>query len=480
MTEPDNKQERSPDEPFLYESLVKILDGPEPFDITCVTGGRHLGKSAILRRIDAVRHRGSQKMAGEEQPSRGLITPRELLLAGSDRDALLSRYHEAKSEGWILIDDWDRVIRIDAEQVCRVLLDVLKTEFMGEEKIPLVLSARVPVSRWHELLMSLHSVSADISELVESIHEESLLDHLAGWKAEFARQLGDSLKRASIDRAAQDQIVKAVTGVMAKLTGGHPALVGPAYRMLVSLLMQSPTQASPANLSDEKWLWRLLEEFLLLDRGGGSGLQHARRSPMSALRRRVAELRNSRAQMQRKAYWALLHLAKHEPVTVSATVKEVLLGTGLVFTQEGALTIPGALLRDEVISSYRNADQSAVSPPSAPEMKLVPDPNPAGSEGDLVVQTAQERRVVHLRGNVWRLLQLLFEHRDSIVTWKMLMDRFGLEDGEASRRRLTSVKKRLRVRLKRAGIEGVIRSVYREGYKLGTRAITLRNETRAR
>jgi hypothetical protein len=371
----------------------------------------------------------------------------------------------------VLIDDLDALLTANISDKLRDLQDLLgdlwwhlKNQAEGAEgKRPRFLvtaSIEFQGPRAYHIEASLDDPDDRIrwrdnySQFAQGLHRHALNPWEFGWdqwwNEEYVGVFGT-------DRLRTD-LAELWRRVIFDLTGGHPALFGPAVDRLDYLcanpgrlsVPEQPLVGLNAQTEDrdndglELEIRRYLENLLEPE---------SVRRIRSAIRR----LKDSQEVNERAAYTILLRIARENkpsgyPPPEEIPVRRILLEEALAFedARNWNFRIPGSRIRELILES---------APLVEPVFSLIDD----GDEGGFRILSSSGEDRVELTGAAWQVFKELYRRKGELASAAQLKDAAGLPD---DKRAVTNAIQRILGKLKPYGLGHIIDNEYKKGYRL--------------
>ena len=393
-------------------------------------------------------------------------------LAGRNQREARHRLAEHVPHAVILIDDLDVLLTPNIGVTLRDMQDLLADlwwHFNNQVKAPGGASPRFAATasiefqgpRAHRIEASLDDSDERIrwrdsySNFAQGLHRYALNPWRRGWKEWWIGEF---------DAAFEEKLGGKLAGlwreVLLDLTGGHPALFGPALERLHNLcdpkmkvtfdpLEQTLVDPSPApgDRDDdglELDIRRYVEALLEPD---------AVRRIRSAIRR----LKDSQHPNERAAYATVLQIARDNGeaghwTSGDTPARRILLEEALAFESSSTrnLTIPGARIRELILET---------APLLEPTLSLTD----RGDAGELCIRSSTGMDRIDLSGAEWRIFRELHRRKGELVSPAELKETAELAD---DKRAVTNTIQRLLRKLKPYGLGHLVENQYSKGYRI--------------
>ncbi|MBI4541210.1 MAG: helix-turn-helix domain-containing protein [Gemmatimonadetes bacterium] len=449
---------------FLWPALLELKTNitQKGLRAILVMGGRRLGKSTLLRALYDVRDHVFP--AGSETVLvRG--SGRELPLVKLDQrlGAMESGFPTASST--VLMDDIDRLLAADGGQEPHAELAVAR----------LLQSALSPDSRSVLILSATREPTRPVTGLLSDVFNLPCVT-LSPWdnadeaiRAELRREfqetedVGPRVSVWGVWLPVGPRLLDTWAEAVVRVTGGHPALAGPACLALRSLVLQSvmsveaPRTAAGSEVKPQELGARVCA--YLGDTLRRRHLGHARR---------IAKLREG-TDDARMAYDCLVELAyrggRLGDFDPPPSVQKVLEEEGLAYRdpRTGDYVLPGSLLRDAVIAGTEPAPDV---PPG--EIEIRPDPQYPRKKGTIRYRVRGETKVLEIGGTSWPLLSALCEAQGEVLS----IDGLGSLLHVKTEKGIRSAVGRLMAQLRKHSLEFLVENVWGKGYRIRLRAFS--------
>ncbi len=452
---------------FVYsEELETILGSARSLRKILVFGGPAMGKTTVL---EAVRDRSGRRC----ELVRGRRGDGEVV------ERIVSWATDpARRDHDLLIDNLDHVFSLEVERALRDLPDV-------DEGLGRIIATSGTPTKWLEKQGAPPPAPAraDLNLLVHDSTALNAFHHLwldpwgHGWERTTALRVRGALGREAGAPEGDDPVLeelvdrdgrKAYAELLVDVTGGHPALLGAAFRWLIGRL--------------ERQAWRREHATELTD---GEELPDV--SPEAL--QEVLEYDLSESQLEtvgRAVDWVeaqsahaleeLVSMARDGAPRDVVSERTLLSKAGLVRRagDGGGWALPCGVIGTCVLHRHERmpAPQQATPPPSGPQapppapgrapkgVELEPDPRVPDMQGKVVWAAGGARRELALSGASWRILVAISAAAGALVTVPEIAEAIGQESQKAVR----SALQRLVADLRKSGLGGLIVNVRRQGY----------------
>ena len=407
--------------PFLHSAIVdRTAGGPHAVH---VRGGRGVGKSTVLGAV-----------------AEGLSVDRNRIVQGREPETAKATLRTlAAGDGAVLIDDLDEMFTDEVHEIlCRLLASGRRVVVTSTLPPDVSLLVDTQVYRQTNLTGSLLRIWSDFTQ---QFHPEVIDPWPSTWHDRtnaFVRGVLDEKCRAD------NLLVAEWTTAVVQLSGGHPTLLDPSLRAIEGVHGEKRVHGEEAKIhlatpsvDRRRQVYEHLEEALFS-------------SPAFRRVRRVAK------EMQATAPDAHAHLVENARadhiVDFDAPVeyRRVLTDSGLVYRspQSKKLVVAGELLR-RTLGGTTQARRPAV--------RVVSSDADRG-----IVSAALGGRVAHvdLRGNAWKIVKMLHEHPNEVVSVAALMKKTHLDHAG-----IRSAIQRVKGEFAASGLDGVIENVWGQGYR---------------
>jgi hypothetical protein len=485
--------------PFFYSDLIKQTLENAALTRILFYGGRGLGKTMLLRRIQ-----------------RGLLrTPGNVVVPPNEKNDIFwvdGRHAEARArigrwcdepKGVLIIDNFDHVFDKTIDDALLNLPDVDEVPYRivaASRRPPRVLERKVlqekagqePVTAWDDsrslTTFQFHRLNPWDGDWRARLHSE----HDAA-----IRRLQDLLNPLIQEKAGGSKLpfpgpaeLRLWSEVVVEVSGGYPRLVDGAFALLVAMIFNalardgwiSPDDASNHPLRQRcPWEQSLtLQDLGLVEGFEATGVGAVRGRVRNLLEDFLLErqmapieltLTNLKAS-EAKAFTAILELARN-PDTVQvddAKLRELLLDSGL--TRKDPVTrrlyVPDGLIRTTICGmDDSQADEppavSAVAPERLQIRSMTVADDATVNDGTVLLDTTGGPRDVTLSGRPWQVFFYLWNNRDRLVPHAELMEKIPIKSEGAARNALT----RLKDEFRRVGVGDVVENQKGAGYKIG-------------
>jgi len=452
---------------FLFsDELETILGSARSLRKILVFGGPAMGKTTLIEALRDRAGRSCELVRGR----RGDLEVVERIVGWATDPARRDRD--------LLIDNLDHVFSVDVERALRDLPDV-------DEGLGRIIATSGTPTKWLEKAGAAPPAPAraDLNLLVHDSTALNAFHHLwldpwgHGWERTTALRVQGALKRAASPEGGEGDFVelveregrRAFAELLVGTSGGHPALLGAAFRWLIGRL--------------ERQAWRRAHVVELTD-----GEEVSDASP-DALRE-VLEYDLVESQIEtigRAVDWVeaqsgdalgeLLSMARDGAPREVLAERMLLSKAGLVrrSAPSGAWGLPCAAIAQCVLRRHERmpapSPEAAATPPApappppapgrAPRgVLLEPDGRVPEMQGTVVWGTGGLRRELALSGASWRILTALAAAPATLVTVPEIAEAIDQESHKAVR----SALQRLVSDLRKSGLDGLIVNVRRQGY----------------
>jgi len=442
---------------FLYrtefDEILKLIKDSS----VNVTGGKGIGKSTFLFQL------------------RGHLGNDARLCQGVTAEELLRTLSDFRS-GTILIDDLDRILAPEnptgedinrIEKLIQEILVVARPEPGRNTRIVFtsigafdVLSPRAALTT--ALTRLPKSLIANYSNIFAQFHKFNLSPWARGtvnWRDSFEREFSKKL--------TSEQVLECWCDVILTVTGGHPLLFESVIGLLHNLIDEKAERdrqhggpvPTDIMLSGEHNIKSIDDDLRrkrrLICRYVEDSLQR-QDDGMRAIKSIIRHLRDSEFAIERKAFEYLQRCSFSDfcEAPNDMEVRNVLLmESALCCEDKDSLVyrIPGEMLR--ILIRRAGAGRKLIT--------LEPDPSPS-NRGALCVQNSNGTERIRLASGPWRILRILHERLDRLVTNEEILLETGL-----SIRAIQNVVTRLRAKLASQNI--VITNERDKGYRMSIR-----------
>lgn len=438
---------------FRYKADVEQIVGKVVDRPVLVQGGRGLGKSRVL---DYLQMRFGEGMAFRLDGRQGPLACQKLLeWADSGKKVTL-------------IDDLDILLasaasdpRISFIEVLKGVTNCVPDSVQLQSGFRLVATSGISFVRGLDRIfpgdmLSDETIAALVSSNLRQQLETYPLDPWEGrwadrWRGDFAAEV--QAKVEVMDEALLNQLSEAILD----LSGGHPAIFGPAIESLESLRVRNaaernlvlglPADADPT--ADE--IGSAIREFLE---------DKLERRALDPLKSAIRKLQTSTIDVEKEAFRVLVTLAKNEQGDTERArlpVWEILRDEGLVYRDSvlKRYKVPGVLLRRHI----REAVMPGV-PEAGSSIEVLPES--AGS-GIVRLPPGCQKDRVSLSGKPWLVFYTLYQHKGAVVSNSEIQAAAKLPSNGYS---VKNAIQRIQLRLEEAGASGIIVNEYGKGYRL--------------
>ncbi len=465
MEKTDYRTATKPTVPMFWhqQDLTNLLERLKSRPMLLL-GGRGLGKTTLLTEV-------VQALAKE--------SVRSLLVNGRETEQAretIKQTHEPQQ--FVFIDDLDLICTAndeDTESTLRGLRDALWRLRLNQTKhesshylaTACIDPAGPSLRRLAESVQNptLGVVSVTLySDLTQNLESHRLKPWPPDWKQKWQEMFDSQFRHLLRDKVLR----RAWSSTILSLTGGHPALFGPAIRQLTTLCNTSQADKTfdvslvdPAEKKDpvelEREIRLYVEDFLSL---------RAMRPITSSVRRlSVSKLPN-----EIRAFESLLEIARQNTEGSRPPsdfhVRRILIDDGLVYRDNisGKFVIPGSMIRGQII----NAGISLKTLITA-----LPDPENSNDAGEIAAKFGSRDLRITLSGALWRVFFALYSGKGEIIPQEKLQE-LAVSDSDMTEKAVAKDKavrnavQRLNQKLKETDMSRFvsIRNEYSKGYRL--------------
>ncbi len=490
--------------PFLYDNLLdRIIAGTGSRSRWHLYGGRGLGKTVLLRRLQA-QLVPSRRFRTATPPDR--TNEVTWVDARTERPRSVIQAWCKAPKGMLIADDFDLYLDLNIDDRVRELIMspghgariVVTTRERPEQ-----LERRVMAERLRN--PSTTARGGDESPCFATFYRERLNpwlgDHRAALRSAHHNAFGslrrtlswlvDDEARPASRKLPGEDALRPWVEVVGKVTGGHPALVDAAFDLLLVHWLE--WLMAQGKLHDEDLGDHHLAQYATQRPRTGHALfvgmfehpreqgEHAQErlgvlladylgdQAMPTLERAMWRLRESHPDVFMK-----MQFMAEEPGTSAITdqhERRMILASGLAYKDdEGRLYVPEGLIAssfstmDPPTMEGTEATSRGVGEPTGTGRVLGVTVEASGEQrGALVVRTTTGPDRVELHGRPWQVLWFLYQNRDEVHAVPAIRKAVGFPQDGAVRFAIS----KLREHLRKAGYDGVPENVSKKGYRFG-------------
>ena len=493
--------------PFLYDDLLARILADASLDRVLLYGGRGLGKTTLLRRLQRRLVPGSSRK--EPPPER---TPQATWVDRRTPEgaARIVRWC-LRPQGTLIVDDFEHVFTPQVDDAILSLPDTSNGSYrvvVASRKPPRVLERDVLQARvtaggahttpWDDsraiptfLSMRMNPWQGDWQARLEVAHHAAM----QRLRQETRTRVPDAQVETALELLPSKAAVKSWVELVRQVTGGHPGLVDGSYDLFLWLVLED--LATKAELPEDDDLLvaqckrsRIstkagLRSFML-EGDADQDEQDRQRGRLLVLledyllERQMADLGRTLDRLRLSdpdAFTALRDLAEEpdETIVEDARHRLLLLDTGVVFKDDDSrrLRLPEGLV-SEAIRAMDPATHQGGAAASSMGQGLVPAPaeekilsitvseGAAEHTGDVLVETTNGTRVVPLRGRPWQVFEYFWKNKERYVPADELMEPLEIPSIHSTRNAIL----RLNQALRAEGVEGVLENRKGVGYRV--------------
>lgn len=442
---------------FLYEDILQELITSHEQKVY-IFGGRGVGKSILLKQLKERLEDGSlevifingrdQKAAIEELKSRADSNERSFHLLMDDVDIFFRN---------LLATDTDNLQKF--KDSLRYIDSLIKSTSVQNAKIVLSGSSKPAQMLTYRFTEKQKAVIDQWKFFWSFILNAMVTVRCDPWEGDWEKKLENFM--LSKFKKSLGKRLDIWFRVIRDLTGGHPTLLHPALHKL-NVLLQSPKRTPLEeklikvfpNLEEadvERMVRNYLEDVLI-----NTGLQKIRRT--------IYELREHPEPEYQKAFKLLQNIARHGTSQLQASreffshrIREILEDMALLYKdfRDGSYRIPGELIVQEILS---------FEPPVLAQrvLTLIPDKRTPDKKGRARIENGHTTQEIPLTGGPWKILKVLSESPQKVVSLEELEQRAGMTSQDAVRSALQRLEKKFR----EIQIEKVVENLRGRGYRL--------------
>ena len=492
--------------PFLYDGLISRILADSTQQRVLLYGGRGLGKTTLLRRLQARVVRATP--ATEHAPT--WVDKRTPKAAKVIAKWCLTHH------GYLIIDDFEQVFTPEVDNALLSLPDSDDGRFrvvVASRKPPRVLERDVLQAR--VAAGDAHATPWDDSRAIPTFTATRLNPWEGDWKTRLEVAHTNAMQRlrkelrARVPEGSVDQTLAllpdrtalaAWVELVRRTTGGQPRLVDGAHDLFLLLLLndlvaQAGLPADDSLLLEQRKRSRLsttagLSSYPLDGRCKPKQFEEELRDMLQLLEdylleRQMVDLDRTLDHLRVSdpdAFGALQALAELPDKTVVEDGRHrlLLLDTGVVYKDDDSrrLCLPHGLVSEAIRAMDPPTQQAPKEPkaetldtdePAEPTLTILSftvSEGPTEDSGDVVVETSDGTRVVSLRGRPWQVFDYFWKHRDRHVPPDELMEPLEIPSIHSARNAIL----RLNQALKKEGVGAVLENKKGVGYLVNVRS----------